>query len=65
MYVVKRSEKASLENVCPPKKNPAEGVTKIPALAVTGKRKFLQTENPPPPITLLRIVLRGHIYQYL
>ena len=39
--------------------------TKIPALAMTGKRKFLQTENPPPPITLLRIVLRGHIYQYL
>ena len=28
MYAVKRSEKASLENnVCPPKKIPAEGVT--------------------------------------
>ena len=27
MYVVTRSEKASLENVYPPKKNPAEGVT--------------------------------------
>ena len=39
--------------------------TKIPALAMTRKRKFLQIENPPPLITLLRIVLRRHIYQYL